>query len=76
MIFSPFRIRSWSQALTWVAWLMNTFSRSSSSMVHLLMFSSSCLKVRLAPDAAELVVLVTLVRLAWLVPAPRVNPRK
>ena len=40
------------------------------------MFSSSCLKVRLEPAEAELVVLVTLVRLAWVVPAPRVNPSR
>lgn len=50
-----------------VAWFRNTFSMSSSSRLHLLMFSSSCLKVMVEAAGAAAVVVVLLVRLA---PAP------
>ena len=43
---------------------MNTCSRSSNSNVHLLMFSSSCLKVMLEVTLADCEVVVLLVRVA------------
>merc|ERR1711872_845635 len=66
-ILAPFLISIWSQAFTMVAWFKNTFSMSSSSRLHLLMFSSSCLKVIVEAAGAAAVVVVLLVRLA---PAP------
>uniref|UniRef100_A0A182U177 Uncharacterized protein n=1 Tax=Anopheles melas TaxID=34690 RepID=A0A182U177_9DIPT len=73
-IFSPFASSMLSQAFTCVAWLVNSFSCSSSSSVHLLMNSSSWknLSCWLAATAADWVVCVLVVRLAarpTLVPA-------